>query len=190
MGTTANFALRYPESSAAPEVWTDMHELADDVDTALQSHQVILNAAPRGILKRHRRFSAASLTGGTERGLILLPVNSLVVNKLLKITGMRLRFSSTVTTDHVKYNLRYSSTGAATITSTILGRAEADHLETVDLQTLYTPPGAENGSFLLTAIRTTGTGAVTIQADEGGFDLVVEEMGSDPGAAGGTTVAP
>jgi hypothetical protein len=35
VGTTANFALPYPESSDAPEVWTDMAALANGVDSAL-----------------------------------------------------------------------------------------------------------------------------------------------------------
>jgi len=35
MGTTANYGLRYPDATDAPEVWVDMEELADDVDAAL-----------------------------------------------------------------------------------------------------------------------------------------------------------
>lgn len=35
MGTTANYALPYPASSDAPEVWNDMQDLANATDTAL-----------------------------------------------------------------------------------------------------------------------------------------------------------
>jgi hypothetical protein len=35
MGTTPNYALRYPASSAPVEVWTDIQNLASDTDTAL-----------------------------------------------------------------------------------------------------------------------------------------------------------
>jgi hypothetical protein len=35
MGITPNYALRYPASTAAPQVWTDIQNLATDTDTAL-----------------------------------------------------------------------------------------------------------------------------------------------------------
>lgn len=35
--TTANYNLSYPESTDAPEVWTDMQNLAEDVDGALDT---------------------------------------------------------------------------------------------------------------------------------------------------------
>lgn len=42
MGTTANFGLRYPESSDDVKVWEDVQALAEDVDTDLLTLQGLI----------------------------------------------------------------------------------------------------------------------------------------------------
>jgi hypothetical protein len=37
MGTTPNYAFPYPDAGDAPEVWVDMEELADAIDTKIKS---------------------------------------------------------------------------------------------------------------------------------------------------------
>lgn len=44
MGTTANFGLRYPDATDDVEVWTDIQNLAEDVDTDLLTLQGLVLA--------------------------------------------------------------------------------------------------------------------------------------------------
>lgn len=44
MGTTSTYGFPYPDSTDAPEVWTDMEALADAVDTQMATNAAIVTA--------------------------------------------------------------------------------------------------------------------------------------------------
>jgi|SRR5262252_9844307 len=62
MGATPKYALRYPEPADPADVPTDMHELATDVEAALQSK------GPGAELAYTQITASVNITGTTEAG--------------------------------------------------------------------------------------------------------------------------
>jgi hypothetical protein len=142
----------------------------------------LLNTAyPLGEIGRAYRSTAAGPTSGTtELAILRLSNLSFVDDRSYKIVVSSLRVDLSVNTDHFKFNLRYSTSGDATTSSTVLTRSEA----TADVDTMapmigYIRPTADaTYSFLVSLVRTSGTGTGTTTADdENDLSIVVYDKG-------------
>jgi hypothetical protein len=138
------------------------------------------------LVARGNRPSTKATAGSTvEIGYLRLDGVAVRGGWAYKITCPRLRFGSTVSTDHGKFHVRINDAGTATTSSTIWGRAEDDVASTMHLEVLYTPTVDDTVSILLSFVRTSaGAGVCTIQSDEKGVDMLVEVIGIDPGDTG------
>lgn len=139
------------------------------------------------VIARHVRTSTkATAGGGVEIGYMRLDGVALTSGHLYRIVARNLRWDSTVATDHCKFNIRINTAGTATTSSTAVARSEGDpDLCTVPAIEYYRVPASnETASILLSFLRTSGTGTVTIQADDSGVVLLVEDLGNDPGDSG------
>lgn len=183
MGSSTTLGFRYPFNSDQPRVWEDMQELATDLNTYLTSEHGVFKARGK------RTSNPATLTSATEAGIYRFDtgdVGTLKAGRAYSIRAPRLRWSSTVATDHVKFHIRLNTAGTATTSSAIQGRCESSHLETVAFEVFRYPSVDEpNVSILLSWVRTNGSGTITLQGvDENGIDFVVQDCGPAPAATG------
>jgi hypothetical protein len=150
----------------------------DFIDATLENDQ--MRAGLNSTVFGNRTSTKATAGAAVEIGYLRLDSVPLVAGYLYEVYAFNLRWDSTVATDHCRFNIRYSSTGAATTASTVFARSEGDpDLQSMpELKTLYSPSSTESGSFLLSFLRTSGTGTVTIQADDRGVWLVVKCIGT------------
>lgn len=143
---------------------------------------VLRDAHPKGEIARGYRSTAAGPTSGTTELPILRIDNvALEAGRAYLILVSTLRIDMSVGTDHFKWHLRLNTAGTATVSSTpILTRSEA----TADLDTMppmigyRRPSSAETGSFLVSLLRTSGTGTATAQMDDDNdLSIVVIDLG-------------
>lgn len=135
---------------------------------------------PLGEVYRTYRGSAAGPTSGaTELAILRLDSMSLLIDRSYKIVASALRWDSDGAT-HFKWNMRYSTSGAATTSSTVLTRSE----QTEDVSTgapligWIRPSASATYSVLISLVRTSGTGTATTTADdENDLQLVVFDEG-------------
>lgn len=146
-------------------------------------------------LHLHRRgartTNSATTTGATEAGVLRIDNLDLKAGKAYEVRTGNLRYDLTVPTDRPKATLRYSSAGAATNTSTEIGRWEvASNLGDLNsggqvVGWIYPTADEPTASVRLSVVRATGTGTVTVVADPGhGIQLHVFCHGTDPGDTG------
>jgi len=142
---------------------------------------LLTNAYPKGEIYRAYRSTAAGPTSGTtELAILRLSNMALVDGRTYRVEVSECRHDQSVSTDHFKWNLRYSTSGDATTSSTVLTRSEG----TADTDTLppiigYFRPTADGTySVLVSILRTSGTGtATTVPDDENDLSIVVYDMG-------------
>lgn len=122
------------------------------------------------------------------------------IDAIAMVSGRRYEYhlspviiNSTVAADLISIRLRYSTVGAATITSTSLVDLEAASKSaggsqlTQGMTVGYSPTGNETVSVILTVVRSGGTGTVGITvpaAPTYSIRLEVLDMGVDPGDVG------
>lgn len=124
---------------------------------------------PLGEVYRAYRGSASGATSGTtELGILRLDSQSLLIDRSYLVMVSGLRFTQTVSTDHFKWNLRYSTSGAATTSSTVLTRTElTGSTDTgAPITGWIRPTASATYSILLSILRTSGTGTATTTADD------------------------
>lgn len=145
-------------------------------------------AFPAGIVGYANRTSNKSFT--TVTGYLRLDSIPLVSGRAYLVMAQNLRLDISVTggaTDHIKFAITYDLTGAAAGTgSTELGRSEGswptsgtgvdDSLPPI-LGWLFPSSDVASASFLITVIRTAGSGTYAVQADSPGINLIVADMG-------------
>lgn len=141
-----------------------------------------LIAASLNRLVQGNRATASSTTSGTtELGILRLDNLVLKNGYAYEFVCGNIRPTLSVPTDHFKLLLRYSSAGAATTSSTEIGRAEETvaSLNNWPMPTGWVLPGADTttASVLLSVVRTSGTGTFTTNADTGGLWLTVVNHG-------------
>lgn len=141
----------------------------------------INGAFARGEIAWTKRGTTAGPTSGaTELPLLRLDNVALESGRSYMIIASELRVDFSVTTDHFKFNLRYSTSGAATVSSTVLTRSEitGDLDSFPPLIAFRRPSTAETGSFLLSVVRTAASGTGTVQADDDNdIQLSVQDLG-------------
>jgi hypothetical protein len=155
-------------------------------DPIYASHINELHLHRRGI----RTTDSSATSGTTEIGVIRLDDLDLKAGKVYLVTSGNLRPDLSVATDRVKVNLRYSSAGSATNSSTEIGRVESATVG--DLNSLppvsgvITPASDEaTASVRLSIVRPTGTGTFFLEADpQHGIQIRVFCIGDDPGDSG------
>jgi len=149
---------------------------------------LISGAYPAGIIGYANRTSNKSFT--TVVGYLRLDSIPLTAGRAYMVMAQNLRLDISVTggaTDHIKFAITYDLTGAAAGTgSTELGRSEGswptsgtgvdDSVPPV-IGWLFPASDVASASFLLTVVRTAGSGTYAVQADSPGINLTVVDMG-------------
>lgn len=137
------------------------------------------NTAPRGVLARANRITNKVFTGGAETAVMRLDGIQLRAGRVYSIRYPRLRADFTTGTDRAAFRARVATGGAAaTVSSTVVARVETGDVQTVSMESLRFPATDEVISILLTALQYTGTSTATVMGvDEGGIDLIVEDLG-------------
>lgn len=146
---------------------------------------------PRGVLARGKRTTSSTGTT-TETGVLRLPGVSVGAGRLLRVWSSNLILASTVANDSVRAIVRYTTDGSTpTTASTQLGAIQmqvpnTSFPPTQELDLPFPVGGSDlTLAVLLTVARQSGTGSVSLLAAAGfDIDLVVEDVGADPGDLG------
>jgi hypothetical protein len=139
----------------------------------------------------HRTTDSSTTSAGTELGVIRIDDLDLKAGKVYWVRTGNLRPDISVTTDRVKANLRYSSAGSATNSSTEIGRWES-LATSIDLNSvapitgmIYPTADEPTASVRLSIVRVSGSGVMFLEADPNhGIQLFVHCLGDDPGDTG------
>lgn len=146
---------------------------------------------PGQILGYHKRVTSKTfLAAGPELGVVRLNSVALLGGYRYKIMSSNLCIS-VVSGETGKANLRYSTSGTAGTSDTILGCAEANAstafrpVNTPGLAITYAPGANVTFSCILTILRSGGSGNVTINgATDQPIELWIEAAGPDTGDTG------
>lgn len=132
------------------------------------------------VYRTYRGTTAGPTSGTTELAILRLDSMSLLIDRAYLVMVSGLRWDMTVTTDHFKWNLRYSTSGTATTSSTTLTRSEQteDVSTNAPITAWIRPSASATYSVLLSLVRTSGTGTATTTADdENDIQFVVIDKG-------------
>lgn len=143
----------------------------------------------RGIVARANRPTNSTGTTTSEIGVVRLDNVAIKANRLYVVRTNGLDMFSTVAGDTIKVNIRYSTSGVATTSSTLLvsdyERAHVAGGAGGGTMTIYEDLPVQGSdttmSILLSFLRNTGTGTCTLLAN---IKMFVEAHGSDPGDTG------
>lgn len=146
---------------------------------------------PGQILGYHKRITGKTfLAAGAELGVVRLNSVALLGGYRYKVMSSPLCIS-TVSGETGKSNLRYSTSGTAGTTDTILGCVESNTntafrpVQTPTLCLTYTPGANVTFSCILTILRSGGSGNVTMNgASDQPIELWIEAAGPDTGDTG------
>jgi len=144
-----------------------------------------LNRAVLKCVARGNRNTAKGTFTTTETAALRIDNVPVEAGRLYRIEMPGWRADSTVNTDVNKFYLRYSTTSPATTSSTLLATNEMnDQMSTMVVG--FVTPGSDSTtySFIGSCARIGGSGNVTLQADGGGYSIVVYDCGIDPGDTG------
>lgn len=151
-----------------------------------------LNLASLRVIARGRRTSNSTGTT-TEVGVLRIDDIAIASGRLYRVYTNEIGVDSTVATDVIRLNLRYTTDGSTPSTSSTLltlsqgYQANAAQGEYTSVGAVYVPGSAETLSVLLTVSRAAGTGTVIATAGTGApgpCDLYIEDLGVDPGDVG------
>lgn len=141
------------------------------------------------VIARGRREST-STAASAETEVLRVDGISLTSGKVYWITAGSLLLDTTVANDVGRVRIRLSTSGAATTSSTQFASSNmtldnATDGNNVHVGNLYIPSGDETISILVTTVRQSGTGNISIVASSTNpLDLFVVDMGDDPGDTG------
>jgi hypothetical protein len=139
-----------------------------------------LNTPSRGIIYWGRRTSSKVFTT-SETAVMRLDNVFMRQGWAYNIVVPRVRFDFVTATDRGKAVIRYTNSGTATTSSSLLARTESGDVQTAGFSGLLFPPSTGTYSFLLSAIQYSGSSTATfIGTDEGGIDMYVEGLGPAP----------
>jgi len=200
VASTIAWGLRYdvvgvdpPNGAAATQ------RLAEDVDAqltvinnALDARLDIVEPRPRGILGRARRTTEGPTSGGSIASTLRLDDIAVAAGRMIRC-AYTIHPRSTVGGDLIVSELRYTTDGATPTTgSPILPGSQSysrgqvtDMAQSVTIETVYAPAGAETLSLLLCITRALGTGVVRHGADANATtDIIIEDIGVAVGDTG------
>jgi hypothetical protein len=184
---TPVYGLRSAAGTDSPDLVVISANITADVEATLQAQ---LASPPRGIIARGNRATASSSATTTEIGVLRLDSIPVVSGRAYRIWTSPMQLYSNVAGDVVAARIRVSTSGAATTASTVLGIALTSSAQTSTgtiqpesraMSEVYVASSTTTLSVLLSLARNTGTGNGQILVGE---DLVVEDIGVDPGDTG------
>lgn len=153
--------------------------------------QDMTNATAQGVIARARRLTSSAGATTTELGVLRIDGIVARANRMLVIETSALILFSTVAADHCAARIRVSTAGVATTASTPLGTAIGYSGTTfstaIPIIVPYYPGGTDQTiSVILTVARNNGTGtsSLLINAASPTIDLMVLDLGTDPGDTG------
>lgn len=148
-----------------------------------------LGLATTRVVARGRRASNSTATA-TEVGVLRIDDVVLTSGHLYAVEVCNIILSSTVTTDTAVVNIRYTTDGSTPSTASTnmgflrgpVGNPNASH----GLIRFYPASSADTLSLLLTVGRAAGTGNVSITANGtvNPLDMILWDLGDDPGDTG------
>jgi hypothetical protein len=155
-----------------------------------QERDALEEVANAGIIKRHRR-TTTSTTTTTEVGVIRFDDVPVVGGRLYHIYTSTLQLASSVNNDGLAANLRYTEDGSTPSTSSTVMTSFRDQQVNATtgftgmISVMYAPASDLELSLLLTVARITGTGNAQMSGSATfPIDLVIEDIGIDPGSTG------
>jgi hypothetical protein len=150
-----------------------------------------VNALPGRVLARAYRDTDSGAYTTTETPYLRLDGIPITSGSTYKIFHSPIGFFSTVANDQLQIRIRVSTSGAATITSTLIGGVVESSLTAggiqrfIGFQTLYVSSTTGSLSVLMSAIRLAGTGSGFVDVSSTApCAFWVEAGGEDPGDTG------
>lgn len=144
---------------------------------------------PGQILSYHKRTSSR-VYAGAEVGVVRLNTTSLLGGYRYKIMSSPLVLGPQPN-DCAKINIRYTTSGTAGLTDTILGAAEVNvystlrAVNTATINFTYAPGANQNFSVLMSLTRSAGAGnSVVVGAADQPIEFWIECAGPDTGDTG------
>jgi hypothetical protein len=143
-----------------------------------------------GVVARGRRTSATGNVTTTETGVLRLDGIPVRAGRAYRISTSNINLDTSVANDIAAANLRISTSGAATTSSTQICQMrntidDAANSNVLPMTAFYYPSGAGTLSVLLSIVRVSGTGNIILFASTVEIlDLVVTDEGTDPGNTG------
>lgn len=195
---TANYAWPYPVGSSSPTVPVHVKALADAADASLKivddRVDVLEVTPPRGIIARHRRTTNSTTTTQTvqtsAQGVCWVG-GALLIGRLYRVSAKNVG-CYTVAAGRARLQLTYTTNGTTpTAASTVL--VTTDETETNpgnkvlnrDLAGLYVPGSNQTIKVLISIWNDNIAGtAGTFASATWPTDLVIEDLGVDPGSTG------
>lgn len=183
---TANYSWPYPAGTSSPNVPIDIKALADASDAtvkAIDNRLVTVESnRARGIVKYGFRTSTSTntATSATAVGVFRLDSISLLSGRAYSIRIPGLHITSTVTTDNMRVEGRFSTSGTATTASAVMPGLQAFQIfgSTVNLETIYQPGSNQTVSLILCIARDSGSGTVSLYGDASRlYQIIVEDLG-------------
>lgn len=140
------------------------------------------------MVKRHRR-STVSATANSNTAVAVARLDSVQgrAGRALTVKTGSLHPTSTITTDTMRCEIRFSSSGLATTASPVLPGAQIfeNWGNTGYLEATLVPGANATYSFLLCVAREIGSGLATLHADGNRLtEIKVYDEGQDPGSTG------
>lgn len=160
---------------------------ANDINALTDRDNGVL---PQGVIKRGRRITTTGSVTTTETGVLRIDSIPVYAGRLYRISTNGLNIDTSVDNDAASVRIRASTSGSASITSTLLGtlRTTIDSATQSNIlpdQAFFVASADGTLSVLLSLIRISGTGNIVIFCDATNYlDMVVEDMGLDPGDTG------
>lgn len=152
-----------------------------------------LNKAIQKILARGPRTTAGTATTTTAQGFVRLDDKAILAGHRIRVFATGLHPQSTVAADAIQVDFYYTTDGSTpTTSSAILDGSEffcrptsANSAETNTIAAGYTPVSDETLSVLVAYKRIAGSGNVNLFGSaDAQFELIIEDLGTDPGATG------
>jgi len=159
--------------------------------TDLDARASAIEGSQQLVIARGRRTTSTGNVTTTETGVLRIDNITMKAGKLYQISTGPINMDGTIDNDVGKIQLRLSTSGAATTSSTIIGymRQTIDNnaqSNVVSLNEWYLSPTDATVSILMTLVRQAGTGNVIVFCTSSGdiLDMVVQFAGTDPGDTG------
>lgn len=192
MGVTANYGFPFPELGDAPNGPAQISALAVAVDATLDGVDDRLDSVESGtssLIGRARRITTSALSASSAAvGVLRLDGMTGTAGHAITFRAGLLHPTSSVTTDTIRVEVRYTTNGvAATTASPVLpgGQAYENFGNASSIETTYVPPANQTLSFLLCVAREAGSGNASLFTDAIRFtEFKIYDDGVDPGDAG------
>lgn len=163
---------------------------AGHILTGSEAQAIIDELNARQNKVRGNRQTNSSGTGTTEIGVLRLDGIAITSGRLYRVACGPLVPASTVTNDVVRVTIRYSTSGSATTSSTVLNIAQSvcantSFPPTSAISDILAPGVTGTLSIILTVVRMAGTGTVSVLgAPTDPINMWIEDIGTDPGDTG------